>query len=208
MIRSWSWQSGELLAQPRSLRTAATLSTRRWVSWGVMTSRETWWRHVWHHGFSWVVMREVDNVMRRCNVIRDDILHQKNKGVFVWLSNSLHQLIEFISPQSIPFVMYESPFEIAKMVVDLQILNTLRNDEASLVGEFKFVLMTAYISDRKWDNNLYIFAHLTSTFVSWKQSVRCFCRIRIKPNSNQKFLHANPNQFETNQHHPWDIWGQ
>ena len=45
--------------------------------------------------------------------------------------------------------MYESPFEIAKMVVDLQILNTLRNDEASLVGEFKFVLMTAYISDRE-----------------------------------------------------------
>ena len=45
--------------------------------------------------------------------------------------------------------MYESPFEIAKMVVNLQILNTLRNDEASLVGEFKFVFMTAFISDRK-----------------------------------------------------------
>ena len=46
--------------------------------------------------------------------------------------------------------MYESPFEIAKMVVNLQILNTLRNDEASLVGEFKFVFMTAFISDRKF----------------------------------------------------------
>ena len=53
--------------------------------------------------------------------------------------------------------MYESPFEIAKLVVNLQILNTLRNDEASLVGEFKFVLMTAYMSDPiGWDEPAYL----------------------------------------------------
>ena len=61
--------------------------------------------------------------------------------------------------------MYESPFEIAKMVVNLQILNTLRNDEASLVGEFKFVFMTAFISDRKF----HVRVHFSDRF-----SCRCF----------------------------------
>ena len=55
-----------------------------------------------------------------------------------------------LCPQSIAFVTYNSPFNIAKDVVHLQVLNTLRVDDASLVGEFKFVLMTAFHSARKF----------------------------------------------------------
>ena len=57
--------------------------------------------------------------------------------------------------QAISFVTYSSPFDIAKDVVHLRVLNTLRLDDASLVGEFKVnhiqIIKEKYFAFNKFD---------------------------------------------------------
>ena len=45
--------------------------------------------------------------------------------------------IDPVYNEAIAFVTYSSPFDIAKDVVHLRVLNTQRMDDASLVGQFK-----------------------------------------------------------------------